>query len=167
MLVYYMAIWYILWPLGTFCGHLVYLSSFICCNNKNLATLVWMHTTGKRLSSSSHFSTIRWNIRSGFSFILISDENNLQCKKIYFLFSRMKASTKKFVSHSPHTYIHMYVHAYIHTYNIYIQTTLHSFSFNVWHQWDMCESLTLLEFLNGRLHWSVRFARKFGKNQIQ
>jgi hypothetical protein len=46
MLVYFMAIWSIVGPFGTFCGQLVYLLSFgiffpvlVCCANKNPATL--------------------------------------------------------------------------------------------------------------------------------
>jgi hypothetical protein len=36
-LVYFTAIGNTLWPLGKFCGHLVY--SLVCCTTKNLATL--------------------------------------------------------------------------------------------------------------------------------
>jgi hypothetical protein len=38
--VYFAAKWYILWPFGTFCGHLVYFSRFgMLGAKKNLATL--------------------------------------------------------------------------------------------------------------------------------
>jgi hypothetical protein len=36
-LEYLTAIWYILWPFGTFCGHFPVL---VCCTKKNLATLL-------------------------------------------------------------------------------------------------------------------------------
>jgi membrane-associated protease RseP (regulator of RpoE activity) len=36
---YFTAIWYILWPLGIFCGHLVYFSRFGMLPKKNRATL--------------------------------------------------------------------------------------------------------------------------------
>jgi hypothetical protein len=40
-LVYFMAIWYSLWPFGIFNGYLVYLFPvLVCCTKKNLATLV-------------------------------------------------------------------------------------------------------------------------------
>jgi hypothetical protein len=39
-MVHFMAIWYILWPFGTFCGHFVYISTIlVSCTEKNLATL--------------------------------------------------------------------------------------------------------------------------------
>jgi hypothetical protein len=36
-----MAIWYILWPFGTFYGHLAYVifDTLVCCTKKNLAAL--------------------------------------------------------------------------------------------------------------------------------
>jgi hypothetical protein len=38
--VNFMAKWYILWPFGAFCGHLVHLSPvLVCCTEKHLATL--------------------------------------------------------------------------------------------------------------------------------
>jgi hypothetical protein len=38
---YFTAIWYSLWPFGTFCGYLVYFFLIlVCCTNKNLATLL-------------------------------------------------------------------------------------------------------------------------------
>jgi hypothetical protein len=47
MLVYCMAIWFIVWPFGIFCRHLVYLMviwhifpDLVCCTKKNLATSV-------------------------------------------------------------------------------------------------------------------------------
>jgi hypothetical protein len=44
ILVHLMPIWYILWPFGIFCGHLVYFSPvLVCCSKKNPATLIWMH----------------------------------------------------------------------------------------------------------------------------
>jgi hypothetical protein len=41
-LVYFMAIWSILWPFGLFCGYLlrVLFPILVCCTKKNLATLV-------------------------------------------------------------------------------------------------------------------------------
>jgi hypothetical protein len=42
ILVYFTAIWYILWQSGIICGHLVFWYIFpmvACCTNKNLATL--------------------------------------------------------------------------------------------------------------------------------
>jgi ABC-type spermidine/putrescine transport system permease subunit II len=42
MIVYFTANWYILWPFGTFCGHLVhFLPVLVCCGEKNLAALAW------------------------------------------------------------------------------------------------------------------------------
>jgi hypothetical protein len=47
MLVYFMAVWSIIWPSGIFCGFLVYLTAiwhispvFVSCSKKNLATLL-------------------------------------------------------------------------------------------------------------------------------
>jgi phosphotransferase system glucose/maltose/N-acetylglucosamine-specific IIC component len=37
-LVYFTAIWYMLWPFGTFVCHLVFFPFLVCCNKKNLAT---------------------------------------------------------------------------------------------------------------------------------
>jgi hypothetical protein len=49
MLVFCTAILSILRPFGTFCGHFVYFSAFVCCTEKNLATLrlpnLQLHTT--------------------------------------------------------------------------------------------------------------------------
>jgi hypothetical protein len=56
-LVYFTAIWYILWPFGKFYGRLVYFSRcglVVCCTNKNLATLFISRTT--RLFAASQ----RW-----------------------------------------------------------------------------------------------------------
>jgi hypothetical protein len=39
-LVYFTSSWYILWPFGKVCGHLVYFSRFGIETMKNLATLV-------------------------------------------------------------------------------------------------------------------------------
>jgi hypothetical protein len=53
MLVYFTAIWYILWPFGVFYGYLV---NFGICNKKNLATLVSAPSTqinGKQMHVSS------------------------------------------------------------------------------------------------------------------
>jgi hypothetical protein len=38
-LVCFMVIWYILWSLGIFYGHMVYIPVLVCCTKKNLATL--------------------------------------------------------------------------------------------------------------------------------
>jgi hypothetical protein len=38
--VYFKPIWYILWPFGTFYGHLVFFPILVCCTRKTLATLV-------------------------------------------------------------------------------------------------------------------------------
>jgi hypothetical protein len=55
-LVYFMAIWYILWPFGIFYGYLVYIFPIlVCCTKKNLAirirscfaTNICMHATRK------------------------------------------------------------------------------------------------------------------------
>jgi hypothetical protein len=58
MFVYFLAIWYLLWPYGIFYGNLVYifyghmvcfprfgtfLPVLVCCTNKNLATLLDSH----------------------------------------------------------------------------------------------------------------------------
>jgi hypothetical protein len=39
-LVYFTAIWYILWPVGIFCGYLVYFSVLVYFTKENLATLL-------------------------------------------------------------------------------------------------------------------------------
>jgi hypothetical protein len=39
--VYFTAKWYILWPFGTICGRSGYVSTLVCCTEKNLATLGW------------------------------------------------------------------------------------------------------------------------------
>jgi hypothetical protein len=39
-LVYFMAIWYILWPFGIFYGYLVFFPVLVCCTKINQATLV-------------------------------------------------------------------------------------------------------------------------------
>jgi hypothetical protein len=47
-LVYFVAVWYILWPFGIFCCRLVYfLLVLVCCTKKNLATLYSTHKTSK------------------------------------------------------------------------------------------------------------------------
>jgi hypothetical protein len=49
MWVFFVAIWYILRPVGKFCGRLVYFMviwyifpSLVCCTQKNVATLFWI-----------------------------------------------------------------------------------------------------------------------------
>jgi hypothetical protein len=56
-LVYFTAIWYILWPFGVDYCNLVYIFPiFVCCKKKNLATLVT--TPLKELPSGAYFSYI-------------------------------------------------------------------------------------------------------------
>jgi hypothetical protein len=38
--VYFIAIWYISWPIGLFCGHFgTFFPIWVCCTHKNLAAL--------------------------------------------------------------------------------------------------------------------------------
>jgi hypothetical protein len=52
--VYFMTIWYILWPFGTLYGHLVYFPQ------KNLETLVGSIFLNKKSCSLDHIFTFIW-----------------------------------------------------------------------------------------------------------
>jgi hypothetical protein len=71
ILVYFMAIWYILWYLGILCGHLVYFPVLVYCTTTNLATLPghrggpWYFST-KLCSAQSRqkdWKAFRWRSR--------------------------------------------------------------------------------------------------------
>jgi hypothetical protein len=47
-LVYFTAIWYILWHFGIFCGHLVFFPVLVFCTKKNLATVVSVAFDGSK-----------------------------------------------------------------------------------------------------------------------